>query len=124
MMAPAQYFRDPCSQNVTKWIGKFNNIDHKIRRRYIKNLAKVKQIVLVGSPDDEMLMPWQSSQFGFYDKDFVVHGLEESTEWVTLGLSKLGKKLVVLTLNGMKHYDYLKEENQEWMADEVYPYLM
>lgn len=61
MMAPAQYFRDPSSQNVTKWIGKFNNIDHKIRRKYIKNLARVKQIVLVGSPDDEMLMPWQSS---------------------------------------------------------------
>lgn len=40
-----------------------------------------------------------------------MHGLEESTEWITLGLNKLGKKLVVLTLNGMKHYDYLKEEN-------------
>ena len=57
MMAPAQYFRNP-NANMTKWIGKVNNIDRKIRGKYIRNLAKVKQIVLVGSPDDELLMPW------------------------------------------------------------------
>ena len=32
-----------------------------------KNFLRIKQLVLIGGPDDGVIMPWQSSIFGFYD---------------------------------------------------------
>ncbi|KAG7261892.1 hypothetical protein CRUP_006308 [Coryphaenoides rupestris] len=36
------------------------------------NFLKIKKLVLVGGPDDGVITPWQSSQFGFYDNNETV----------------------------------------------------
>ncbi|XP_018542701.1 lysosomal thioesterase PPT2 isoform X2 [Lates calcarifer] len=37
-----------------------------------KNFLKIKKLVLIGGPDDGVITPWQSSQFGFYDDNETV----------------------------------------------------
>ena len=39
---------------------------------YKRNFLRVKQVVAIGGPDDGVITPWQSSQFGFYDKNETV----------------------------------------------------
>ncbi|KAG7225460.1 hypothetical protein INR49_027454 [Caranx melampygus] len=37
-----------------------------------KNFLKINKLVLIGGPDDGVITPWQSSQFGFYDDNETV----------------------------------------------------
>ncbi|CAM4635745.1 unnamed protein product [Leuciscus chuanchicus] len=36
------------------------------------NFLRIKKLVLIGGPDDGVITPWQSSQFGFYDDNETV----------------------------------------------------
>lgn len=43
------------------------------RMTWRTNFERLKKLVLVGGPSDEVISPWQSAQFGFYDdKESVV----------------------------------------------------
>ncbi|ROL47951.1 Lysosomal thioesterase PPT2 [Anabarilius grahami] len=37
-----------------------------------QNFLRIKKLVLIGGPDDGVITPWQSSQFGFYDDNETV----------------------------------------------------
>ena len=43
---------------------KISFIDAAVRK---KNFLRIKQLVLVGGPDDGVIIPWESSIFGYYD---------------------------------------------------------
>ncbi|TMS10938.1 Lysosomal thioesterase PPT2 [Larimichthys crocea] len=34
-----------------------------------QNFLRIKKLVLIGGPDDDVITPWQSSHFGFYDSN-------------------------------------------------------
>ncbi|KAJ0050002.1 hypothetical protein NL108_009968, partial [Boleophthalmus pectinirostris] len=67
-----QYWNDPHHRN--KYL-KYNNflpringeIQHNYTNVWRENFMKIKKLVLVGGPDDGVITPWQSSQFGFYN---------------------------------------------------------
>ncbi|KAK7502615.1 hypothetical protein BaRGS_00006190 [Batillaria attramentaria] len=46
---------------------------------YKQNFLRLKNLVLVGGPDDGIIGPWQSSQFQFYDKNDVVQPMANQT---------------------------------------------
>nr|XP_019960517.1 PREDICTED: lysosomal thioesterase PPT2-like [Paralichthys olivaceus] len=42
---------------------------HCDMKAWRKNFLRIKKLVLIGGPDDGVITPWESSQFGFYDND-------------------------------------------------------
>ncbi|XP_054637742.1 lysosomal thioesterase PPT2-A-like [Dunckerocampus dactyliophorus] len=42
---------------------------HKEMESWRDNFLRIKKLVLIGGPDDGVITPWQSSHFGFYDRE-------------------------------------------------------
>ncbi|KAG7276572.1 hypothetical protein CRUP_019622 [Coryphaenoides rupestris] len=40
---------------------------HAAVQGWKENFLRIRKLVLIGGPDDDVITPWQSSQFGFYD---------------------------------------------------------
>ncbi|KAI5628759.1 hypothetical protein C0J50_10578, partial [Silurus asotus] len=47
-------------------------IYHSKLPEWKKHFLKIKKLVLIGGPDDGVITPWQSSQFGFFDSNETV----------------------------------------------------
>ncbi|XP_051813071.1 lysosomal thioesterase PPT2-A-like [Acanthochromis polyacanthus] len=68
------YWKDPHhmtdylknNQYLTLLDGEKPNKDMEAWRN---NFLRLKKLVLIGGPDDEVITPWQSSHFGFYDSN-------------------------------------------------------
>ncbi|KAJ3597210.1 hypothetical protein NHX12_000739 [Muraenolepis orangiensis] len=41
--------------------------DHALVQGWKENFLRIRKLVLIGGPDDDVITPWQSSHFGFYD---------------------------------------------------------
>lgn len=65
---------------------KISFIDAVVRK---KNFLRIKQLVLVGGPDDGVIIPWESSMFGYYDSK--------------LNIRMMNDQNVCLYNNGMYH---------------------
>ncbi|CAB3399103.1 unnamed protein product [Caenorhabditis bovis] len=65
----AQYWHDPINEdqykNRSTFLADINN-ENKIKSEYKKNLLQIKNLVLVKFSDDHMVVPRESSWFGFY----------------------------------------------------------
>uniref|UniRef100_A0A3P8VST8 palmitoyl-CoA hydrolase n=1 Tax=Cynoglossus semilaevis TaxID=244447 RepID=A0A3P8VST8_CYNSE len=59
-----------------------------------KNFLKIKKLVLVGGPDDGVITPWQSSQFGFYDDNETVVEIQHQ-EFTSEPLPQLRECLII-----------------------------
>lgn len=46
-----------------------NELDHENSELYKKNFLGIQKLVLVGGPSDDVVKPWQSSQYTYYDED-------------------------------------------------------
>ncbi|OXU25597.1 hypothetical protein TSAR_006617 [Trichomalopsis sarcophagae] len=77
-----------------------------------EGLKKLNKMVLIGGPDDGVITPWQSSQFGFYDKNETVVELRDRDEYKNdlIGLKTLDKqkKLIMHTVPGIPHFMWHK----------------
>ncbi|XP_010725074.1 lysosomal thioesterase PPT2, partial [Meleagris gallopavo] len=40
-----------------------------------QNLLRIRNLILIGGPDDGVITPWQSSLFGFYDANETVQDM-------------------------------------------------
>lgn len=71
------------------------------------NFLKIKTLVLVGGPDDGVITPWQSSQFGFYDENETVVEIQHQEVYLrdSFGLKTLGARgdLVLCAMAGVEH---------------------
>nr|XP_006821301.1 PREDICTED: lysosomal thioesterase PPT2-A-like [Saccoglossus kowalevskii] len=79
---------------------------------YKKNFIKLKNLVLIGGPDDGVITPWQSSHFGFYDSSEKV--IEMTSQQVfkndTFGLRTLSERGAITTYSiaGVEHTTWHK----------------
>lgn len=102
-----------------------NEIKHNETYRYKKNFMHIKQLILIGGPDDGIICPWQSSQFGFYTKNEEV--LPMNKQWIynedVFGLRTLDKRnaIKILTMAGVNHYQWHK--NYTIIDNFILPYL-
>ncbi|XP_039269385.2 lysosomal thioesterase PPT2-A-like [Styela clava] len=70
------YWKDPHEfdkyQTYSDFLAQLNNETKPEKSRFKEswrtNFSKLKTVVLVGGPDDGVISPWQSAQFGFYDE--------------------------------------------------------
>ncbi|XP_060771376.1 lysosomal thioesterase PPT2 [Neoarius graeffei] len=71
------YWNDPHHRdmyvNTSDYLALLNNErPHPESLVWKQNFLRIKKLVLIGGPDDGVITPWQSSQFGFYDDNEMV----------------------------------------------------
>ncbi|CAG9854533.1 unnamed protein product [Phyllotreta striolata] len=88
-------------------------------------LTKLDLLVLIGGPNDNVITPWQSSQFGYYDHNGTVVELKDRELYQndTIGLKTLyeKKKLKLITVPGIDHFMW--HLNLSICDNYVLPYL-
>ncbi|XP_051526797.1 lysosomal thioesterase PPT2-A-like isoform X3 [Myxocyprinus asiaticus] len=72
-----------------------------------ENFLRIKKLVLIGGPDDGVITPWQSSQFGFYDDNETVVELKNQKVFLmdSFGLKTLYARgdLALCSVAGVTH---------------------
>ena len=90
-----------------------------------EGLTKLKKMVLIGGPDDGVITPWQSSQFGYYDTNETVVDMRDRDDYKRdlIGLRTLDKqkKLITHTVPGVPHFMWHK--NTTLVDEFILPYL-
>ncbi|XP_060518204.1 lysosomal thioesterase PPT2 homolog isoform X1 [Cylas formicarius] len=109
------YWNDPYHQplyfSYSQYLPYVNNEIESTRSNDFKNaLTKLKLLVLIGGPDDDVITPWQSSQFGFYNSNGTVVEFVERDIYKEdkIGLKTLNKdnRLKLVTVPGVNHFGW------------------
>jgi len=109
------YWRDPhhvqLFRNHSTFLAKIDNIMGTPNATDFKeNFVQLQKLVLIGGPDDGIICPWQSSQFGFYNKNETVVDMRDRVEYRRdlFGLKTLDKdrKIVRITVPGVQHLQW------------------
>lgn len=124
------YWNDPHHQKLffeySTFLPFINNlINSEHSNSFKKGLSKLKKFVLIGGPDDSVITPWQSSQFGCFDKNESVVDMRNQSFYKndSFGLRTLDSqgKLELITLSGLDHYDW--HTNLTVVDNYIIPYL-
>ncbi|XP_062385776.1 lysosomal thioesterase PPT2-A-like [Sardina pilchardus] len=71
------------------------------------NFLRIKKLVLIGGPDDGVITPWESSQFGFYDENETVVEMKNQEVYLrdTFGLKTLQARgdMFLCAMAGVQH---------------------
>ncbi|KAK9879589.1 hypothetical protein WA026_006654 [Henosepilachna vigintioctopunctata] len=107
------YWNDPFHpmlyHNYSEYLPYINNEIKSTRSAQFKGaLTTLNKMVLVGGPDDNVITPWESSQFGFYDDNMTVINLFDRALYKEdyIGLKTLyeSSRLDLITVPGVNHY--------------------
>ncbi|XP_055731889.1 lysosomal thioesterase PPT2-A-like [Salvelinus fontinalis] len=75
-----------------------------------KNFLRIKKLVLIGGPDDGVITPWQSSQFGFFDDNETVVEIKDQDFYLrdVFGLKTLNARgdLFLCSMAGVEHINW------------------
>uniref|UniRef100_A0A8C7GH35 palmitoyl-CoA hydrolase n=1 Tax=Oncorhynchus kisutch TaxID=8019 RepID=A0A8C7GH35_ONCKI len=92
----------------------------------MKNFLRINKLVLIGGPDDGVITPRESSQFGFYDFNETIVEMRNQEWYVrdSFGLKTLHARgdLAVYVLSGVKHSYWHSNETvfrgciEEWLT--------
>ncbi|XP_071802157.1 lysosomal thioesterase PPT2-A-like isoform X1 [Asterias amurensis] len=89
------------------------------------NFLRLKQMVMIGGPNDGVITPWQSSHFGFYDnnENIVEMRDQEIYKYDSFGLRTLDKRNALKTYNvsGVMHTNW--HRNQTVFDSCIEPWL-
>lgn len=90
-----------------------------------EGLLRLQRFVLVGGPDDGVITPWQSSHFGYYDRDLHVVPVHQRRIYLNddIGLRQLNRseRLVMVTKAGVRHFEW--HTNVKVVREVILPYL-
>uniref|UniRef100_A0A3P9MAV6 palmitoyl-CoA hydrolase n=1 Tax=Oryzias latipes TaxID=8090 RepID=A0A3P9MAV6_ORYLA len=91
----------------------YSNFLPLLNGEWRKNFLRIKKLVLIGGPDDNVITPWQSF-FGFYNHNEVVVEMKEQTFYKddTFGLKTLDTRgdISVCSQPGVKHVEWHSNE--------------
>ncbi|RUS81888.1 hypothetical protein EGW08_010358 [Elysia chlorotica] len=115
------YWNDPHHQdlyrNFSNYLGLLNNETFFVNpqsKEFRQNFLRVKNVVLIGGPDDGVITPWQSSHFGVYDANETVQPMEKQKFYQTdaFGLKTLNEagRLHIHTVPNITHTHWHKTE--------------
>jgi len=114
----AQFWRSPDPDRYMKgntFLTAINNQLNPDPRRK-QNILRLKHMYLFGSQDDGVIVPWQSTQMGFFDSDgesIIPMEKQEYYTQDTFGLRTLNEdgRLTLTTVPGVSHVDWIYNEN-------------
>uniref|UniRef100_A0A2C9LHD1 palmitoyl-CoA hydrolase n=1 Tax=Biomphalaria glabrata TaxID=6526 RepID=A0A2C9LHD1_BIOGL len=111
------YWNDPHQQTLYKKFSTFlavlNNQSDVVNPRsqeYRHNFMRLKNLILVGGPDDGVITPWQAGHFGMYNESEAILPMEEQ-EWYkndAFGLKTLNSqgRIHRFTFSGIPHRNW------------------
>ncbi|KAJ7985384.1 hypothetical protein DPEC_G00351500 [Dallia pectoralis] len=113
--------------NSSKYLALLNGEKpHSNMTEWRKNFLRINKLVLIGGPDDDVITPWESSQFGFYDSNETIVEMKKQNWFVadTFGLKTLHARgdLAQCLLSGVKHSGWHRNETvfstciEEWLT--------
>ena len=124
MLAPLNYYFDPhhyfmyrtCSHFFPKLNNEKGTYEHKARQK--QNFLGLRRLVLVSGPDEDVVRPWQSAQFGYYSEEGnraeEVIPMEETRFYKgdLFGLQTLDKRggVVMCTVAGVTHFQFTDDK--------------
>lgn len=124
------YWNDPHQQQLYLQYSAFlpyinNEMPTPNSTRFRDNLLRLRRLVLVGGPDDGVITPWQSSHFGYYDRNLHVVPVHERDIYLNddIGLRELNRtgRLVSVTKENVRHTDW--HTDVQVIREVVLPYL-
>ncbi|CAG5048427.1 unnamed protein product [Parnassius apollo] len=124
------YWKDPYHQKLYETYSVFlpylnNHIKSNKSADFKANILKLKRLVLIGGPDDQVITPWQSSQFGYYSINETVIEMKSQDIYLedTIGLRTLDEsgRLHIVTVPGVNHFNW--HMNVSIVDDCLLPYL-
>ncbi|XP_068621328.1 lysosomal thioesterase PPT2 homolog [Battus philenor] len=124
------YWKDPYHQKLYETYSVYlpyinNHIQSEKSEDFKNNLLKLKRLVLIGGPDDQVITPWESSQFGYYDVNETVVEMKGQDIYLEdhIGLRTLdeGGRLHIVTVPGVNHFNW--HMNVSIVDDYLLPYL-
>ncbi|XP_032529545.1 lysosomal thioesterase PPT2 homolog [Danaus plexippus] len=124
------YWKDPYHQSLYESYSVYlpyinNHIQSAKSDDFKNNMLRLKRLVLIGGPDDQVITPWQSSQFGYYDANETIIEMYEQDIYLSdkIGLKTLDrtKRLHLVTVPGVNHFNW--HMNVSIVDDCLLPYL-
>ncbi|ENN80889.1 lysosomal thioesterase PPT2 homolog [Dendroctonus ponderosae] len=124
------YWNDPYHEQLYLEFSQFlpyvnNELSCNRSEQFKAAITKLKNLVLIGGPDDNVITPWQSSQFGYYNSngtvvDFLERDIYKDDK---IGLKTLNqnKKLHIITVPGVNHFQW--HINMSIVDNHILPYL-
>ncbi|XP_041963464.1 lysosomal thioesterase PPT2-like isoform X1 [Alosa sapidissima] len=112
------YWNDPHQRDRYLKTGSFlaqlnGETAHQNSTRWRENVLRIKTLILIGGPDDGVITPWQSSLFGFYDKNENIVGMKDMDWYIkdVFGLKTLHSR------GDLKEYIYSGVLHTKWHAN-------
>lgn len=124
------FWNDPHHQHLffkySTFLPFVNNINNTLNSYLFKQgLLRLREMILIGGPNDSVITPWQSSQFGHFTKNESVVELQDTEGYKqdSLGLRTLDMqgKLKLISVPGVDHFQW--HENLNVIDTHVIPYL-
>lgn len=124
------YWNDPYHQQLYETYSVFlpylnNHLQSAESQNFKNNLLKLKRLVLIGGPDDQVITPWQSSQFGYYHGNETVVEMKDQAIYKEdlIGLRTLNEsgRLHLVTVPGVNHFNW--HTNVTIVDNYLLPYL-
>ncbi|XP_070581666.1 lysosomal thioesterase PPT2-A-like [Ptychodera flava] len=125
-----QYWNDPHHHDLylkkNNYLPILNNETYNDKsQEYKKNFLKLKNLVLIGGPDDGVITPWQSSQYGFYNSSEAVIAMKQQKVYAmdSFGLRTLDKRgcIKTYTIPGVEHVKW--HTNETVFKNAILPWL-
>ncbi|XP_013420257.1 lysosomal thioesterase PPT2-like isoform X2 [Lingula anatina] len=118
----ANYWYDPYHLDLFKqpslkvFLAQLNNQAPNPQGNAFKNnFLKIKNLIMIGGPDDGVITPWQSSHFGSFDEKGKIKEMEEQEYFVkdSFGLKTLANRgaLQKYIIPGVKHTHWPHNQN-------------
>ncbi|XP_068431545.1 lysosomal thioesterase PPT2 [Clinocottus analis] len=113
------YWNDPHHRdlyvNSSDYLALLNSERHNPNTtEWKENFLKIQKLVLIGGPDDGVITPWQSSQFGFYDDNETVVEMQFQDVFLkdVFGLKTLAARgdLIICSVPGVEHVHWHSNE--------------
>ncbi|XP_061170118.1 lysosomal thioesterase PPT2-A-like [Saccostrea echinata] len=112
------YWKDPhhldLYRKFSKFLAPLNNDSMSPNvAEYKQNFLRIKKLILIGGPNDDVISPWQSSQFGFYNEMEEVQGMKEQMFYKedSFGLKTMDEQ------NRIKTYTIPNIHHRHWVRN-------
>ncbi|KAF5271373.1 hypothetical protein FQA39_LY08171 [Lamprigera yunnana] len=124
------YWNDPHHQVLFYSYSEFlpyinNEVTSNKSSQFKEGIEKLHKLVLIGGPDDNVITPWESSQFGYFSVNDTVVNLVDRDIYKQdrIGLKRLDSKrrLKLVTVPGIDHYAW--HTNVTVVDKFILPYL-
>ena len=111
------YWKDPTKYesylNASESLPYLNNEIHTYSsQRYKQNFESLKRLVLIGGPDDEVIIPWQSAHYGYYDSNLNIVLMKNQSLYKdnTFGLRTLDEagRISMCTYSDVYHTHWIR----------------